>query len=151
MSAKALAYAAGCALVGIETFAALALQAPVEAPWVDVLSDAQQDRVYRQRFERRPDGSVGALAPLDVVPATDWLAGRGDEAWVSGPGLRSAALRAAALARVVPKELWEARPDSLLKLALPRLAAGEVDDVWSLEPLCLRPSSAEEKWRALGK
>src|SRR5688572_4071308 len=41
MSAKTLAYATGCALVGVETFAAIARQAPPEARSVAVLADAQ--------------------------------------------------------------------------------------------------------------
>jgi tRNA A37 threonylcarbamoyladenosine modification protein TsaB len=44
--------------------------------------------------------------------------------------------------------LWEPRPESLLALALRRWAAGERDDPFAVEPLYLRPSSAEEQWRA---
>src|SRR5205823_5164828 len=51
MSAKTLAYATGCALVGVDTFAAIALQAPAEAAVVDVIGDAQQDKLYVQRFK----------------------------------------------------------------------------------------------------
>src|SRR5262245_23721817 len=40
MSAKALAYATGCALVAIETFTAIARQAPVGVARIDVLADA---------------------------------------------------------------------------------------------------------------
>src|SRR5207248_2632342 len=50
MSAKTLAYATGCALVGVGSFAAIALQAPAAAPTVDVLADAQQGKIYVQRF-----------------------------------------------------------------------------------------------------
>src|SRR5437870_6540619 len=52
MSAKALAYATGCTLVAIDTFAAIAQQAPAEVQQLDVLADAQQNRVYVQRFAR---------------------------------------------------------------------------------------------------
>src|SRR5262245_15682692 len=42
MSAKTLAYATGCALLAVETFAAIARQAPPEATLLDVAEDAQQ-------------------------------------------------------------------------------------------------------------
>ncbi|HEY8503823.1 MAG TPA: tRNA (adenosine(37)-N6)-threonylcarbamoyltransferase complex dimerization subunit type 1 TsaB, partial [Gemmataceae bacterium] len=60
MSAKALAYATGCRLVAVETFRAIARQAPPGATAVDVLADAQQGRVYAQPF-RRP----APLAPWE--------------------------------------------------------------------------------------
>src|SRR5690242_12220662 len=50
MAAKAFAYATGCALVGVETFGAIARQAPSEALRLDVVADAQQGRAYWQRF-----------------------------------------------------------------------------------------------------
>ena len=48
---------------------------------------------------------------------------------------------------MVPAELWDPRPESLLVLGLVRLQRGEVDDVWSVEPLYLRASAAEEQWK----
>src|SRR5207253_2080150 len=60
MSAKTLAYVTGCALLAVDTFAAVALQVPAEAARVDVLADAQQDKVYVQPFVRE----AGAWRPL---------------------------------------------------------------------------------------
>src|SRR5262249_5318634 len=50
MSAKTFAYATGCALVALETFAVIASQAPAEIKQLTVLADAQQDKVYIQNF-----------------------------------------------------------------------------------------------------
>src|SRR5690348_934718 len=50
MSAKALAYVTGCVFLAIDTFAAIARQAPVEAEQLDVLADAQQQNIYVQRW-----------------------------------------------------------------------------------------------------
>src|SRR5438876_11766099 len=58
MSAKTFAWATGCALVSLETFAVLAAQVPAEVARLAVLADAQQDRVYAQEFERRGSGLV---------------------------------------------------------------------------------------------
>jgi tRNA threonylcarbamoyladenosine biosynthesis protein TsaB len=150
MSAKAFAYAAGCAILGIETFAAIARLAPEEARTIEVLADAQQDRVYVQRFQRN-QSEVVSTATLAIVDFPTWLANREPNTWVTGPGLVKFRERLPAGARVVDAQWWHPQPESLLQLGLARWRAGERDDVWSLEPLYLRPSSAEEKWAAMGK
>src|SRR5262249_2078610 len=86
MSAKTFAYATGCALVGVETFAAIARQAPPDVERVDVLADAQKSNVYVQSFACA-GGSWRAAGALTVRPFADWLAGRATDAAVSGPGL----------------------------------------------------------------
>jgi tRNA threonylcarbamoyladenosine biosynthesis protein TsaB len=148
MSAKAFAYATGCALVAVETFAAIAGQAPPEAERLDVLGDAQQDRVYVQGFVRPASG--GTPEPTDALriePIADWLARRDPSTWVTGPGLGGHRQHLPAAVRVVGAEDWDPRAESLLSLGLARYRAGERDDLWTLEPLYLRPSSAEEQWR----
>jgi tRNA threonylcarbamoyladenosine biosynthesis protein TsaB len=145
-SAKTLAYATGCALLGVETFPAIALQAPNEAERVDVLADAQQDKVYVQTFRREPIG-WRALTPLTIHPLVEWLAERETTAWVSGPGARLAEGRLPSEARVVESDRRDPAPESLLRLGLARFLAGERDDAFALEPLYLRPSAAEEQWK----
>jgi tRNA threonylcarbamoyladenosine biosynthesis protein TsaB len=147
MSAKALAYAIGRPLIGVETFAAVAHQTPAAAARLDVLADAQQDKVYVQSFTRE-SGFWQAAGRLTVQPFAAWLAGRAADAWVTGPGLHKWAGRLPAAAPVVDATMWDPQPASVLRLALARLAAGELSDVWTLEPLYLRPSSAEQQWRA---
>jgi len=146
MSAKTFAYATGCRLLAIETFLAIATQAPTGIDHVDVVADAQQDKVYYQPFALQGQAWV-AMSPLVICSFTDWLNGRNASAAVSGPGLLK-------WAKILPPEivqldtaLWQPTPASLLRLALPRFEAGENDDLWSLEPLYLRPSAAEEQWR----
>lgn len=141
MSAKTFAYATGCTLLAVDTFAAIALQAPAEALRVEVLSDAQKGRVYAQRFVQGP-----AEGPLEIVDFTTRFGVVSADTWVTGPGLGTYRAKLPEGWRIVAEEDWEPRPESLLQLALPRWRAGEKDDVYSLEPLYLRPSSAEEQW-----
>jgi tRNA threonylcarbamoyladenosine biosynthesis protein TsaB len=147
MSAKTFAYATGCVLLAIDTFAAVADQAPPPINAVDVLADAQQDRIYVQPFTRGPKG-WHADTDLAIRPFADWLTGRRPDAWVSGPGLHKYDAK-------IPNSVKYTERDpnalSLLRLGLARFRAGQRDDVWSLEPLYLRPSSAEEQWKALGR
>ncbi len=51
MSAKALAYAVGCPILAIDTFAIIASQASGGASPLDIIADAQQQKVYLQRYE----------------------------------------------------------------------------------------------------
>ena len=150
MSAKAFAYATGCALLALDTFAAIALQAPADCDRLDVLADAQQDRVYFQPFARA-GGAWRPLEGLAIVPVAEWLARRGPNAWATGPGLKKWEDRLPPEARRVEETERDPRPASLLHLGLARYRAGERDDVWSVEPLYLRPSSAEEQWQSRGQ
>jgi tRNA threonylcarbamoyladenosine biosynthesis protein TsaB len=147
MSAKTFAYAASCALIAVDTFAALALQAPPSASRIDVLADAQQDKVYVQSFVRSVE-EWQSISELTIRKFADWLAAREPSAWVTGPGLLKWAPRLPAEAPQLDASLWEPQPASLLRLGLARYRAGQRDDPWTLEPLYLRPSSAEEQWRA---
>jgi tRNA threonylcarbamoyladenosine biosynthesis protein TsaB len=148
MSAKTLAYATRCALLAVETFAAIALQAPEDVLRLDVLADAQQEKVYVQRFARSsPGAALLPLARLNIQPLSEWLAGLEKGTWVSGPGLRGHESRLADRVQLVEAVGWEPQPASLLHLGLARYRCGERDDPWMLEPLYLRPSSAEEKLR----
>jgi len=52
---------------------------------------------------------------------------------------------------LVSPELRLPQPESLLRLGLKRYRREERDDVGTLEPIYLRPSSAEEQWQRLGK
>ena len=146
MSAKALAYATGCALLAIDTFHAIAAQAPAGVQQLDVITDAQQGHVYIQSFRRAGD-ALRPEADLCIQPLGDWLARRPAAAWVSGPGLDAYADRLPAGTPVVGQEQWYPRAESLLRLGWERYERGERDDVWTVEPLYMRPSAAEEKWR----
>lgn len=139
MSAKTLAYATGCALLAIDTFCAIHLQAPQTAN-LDVIADGQQNKVYVQRFGTHPE-------PLAILPIDVWLeSARALQVAVTGPGLEVCADRISGVT-VLPAETWLPTPASLLKIGLARFREGERDDLFGVEPLYLRASSAEETWQ----
>jgi tRNA threonylcarbamoyladenosine biosynthesis protein TsaB len=142
MSAKTFAYATRCALLSLETFAVIAAQSPPEIKHLTVLADAQQDKVYIQEFVE-----AAAVAPLRIETVKDWLQSTSRPLWVSGPGLRKWAAHLPDDVTPVDSNLWDPRPECLLRLGLARYQRGERDDFWSLEPIYLRPSAAEEQWR----
>jgi tRNA threonylcarbamoyladenosine biosynthesis protein TsaB len=146
MSAKALAYATRCGLVGVPTFAAIARQAPPECDRLDVIADAQQDKVYVQPFARQGE-SWRPAGELNIRPFDEWLGGRDPRAWVTGPGLAKWRDRLPPDVARAPQPAWEPSAESMLAVGLARYEAGERDDPFALEPLYLRASSAEEQWQ----
>jgi tRNA threonylcarbamoyladenosine biosynthesis protein TsaB len=146
MSAKTMAYAIGCDLIGVETFEAIASQAPGEASLLDVIGDAQQAKVYVQQFERTSERECRARAKLAIEPFEEWLAKRDPSAWIVGPGLHRFRVQLPGTCRVAAPEYWDPKPDALLRIARQRLARNERDDPGALVPLYLRASSAEEQW-----
>ncbi|MBX9677681.1 MAG: tRNA (adenosine(37)-N6)-threonylcarbamoyltransferase complex dimerization subunit type 1 TsaB [Gemmataceae bacterium] len=145
ISAKTLAYAVGCPLVAYDAFDAIAEQSP-NASTIDVIADAQQEKVYVQRF-RRDGESVKAVTELAIIPVAEWMMRLQVGQTVSGPGLELFRERLPSSVVVAPEDAWTPLPATALRLALARLQRGERDDPFSLEPLYLRPSSAEENWK----
>src|SRR5207244_4100358 len=138
MSAKTFAYATGCALLAVDTFAAIARQAPADANAVEVIADAQQNKVYVQRFVREGAGAEWQpAAALSIQKFSDWMAQRSANDWVTGPGLSVYGQRLAGNARLVSAAEWDPRPESLLEIGRARYLAGERDDLWKVEPLYL--------------
>lgn len=151
MSAKALGFATGAAVLAIDTFRVIAGQVAEDALRVDVLADAQQNRVYVQRFVRENVGT--ALSPVHDLLVTkyeEWARSFEPPGWVTGPGLRVAGRVLPDGAVTAPGEWWDPHLESLLRLGMIRWRAGEADDCMTIEPLYLRPSSAEEQWDAPG-
>jgi tRNA threonylcarbamoyladenosine biosynthesis protein TsaB len=148
ISAKALAYATGCKLVAVDTFAAIAAQAPAEARTAVVVADALQDHVYVQRFDRTADGwvppralSIEPASILNNLPSVPEAAG----SWcVTGPGVKVYAERIPAVCPVVPEADREPRAESVFAVGS-RVAPLTREELFALEPLYLRGSSAEEK------
>ena len=142
-TAKALAYATGRQLRAVDTFAAVAEQAPPEAQHVWVIADALQKQVYIQRFDRTPAGWVPfqELSIALVDECLNWLPAGVS---VSGPGVAAYADSIPQSCVLVAEADREARVESVLAVGL-RLPPLTKDELFALEPLYLRGSSAEEK------
>jgi len=134
MAAKAFAYATGCKLIAVPTFAAIALEVPAEAGEIWVVGDALQGLIYLQRFLRgAPVDDLRIVAAAEVLPALH-------PTRVFGPGL---AVHAPESARVILEPSLES-----VFGAGQRLAPLSREALFALEPLYLRGSSAEEKAKA---
>ena len=140
MSAKTFAYATQCSLVGVETFQIIAAQSPQESGRIAVIADAQQERVYVQEFE-----GMQAITGLLIQPFRQWLVEIASPMCVSGPGLAKWASHLPPHLKMVDPSCWNPQPEALLQLGLERHQRKEWTDFWSVEPIYLRPSAAEEQ------
>jgi tRNA threonylcarbamoyladenosine biosynthesis protein TsaB len=147
MTAKAICYATGCRLVAVPTFAGIAAQSPPEAGVVDVLGDALKGQAYVERFTRTASGWVGD--GLRIEAAADWAKRRPPAGWVSGPGLSLFDGLISADVNRVPEADRHPGLDALARVGagLPPLTRAEL---FALEPLYLRGSSAEELAKGRG-
>jgi tRNA threonylcarbamoyladenosine biosynthesis protein TsaB len=149
ISAKAFAYATGCHLIAIDTFAAIAEQAPAEAEQLWVIADALQGQMYLQPFARQ--GTVWlAQDELRIVPAERWLPSAPPGIYLSGPGVAVYAHLIPSECMLVPQPNREPWVQSLFAVGR-RFSPLTRAELFALEPLYLRGSSAEEKAKCEGR
>ena len=147
MAAKALAYATNRPLVGLDSLEVVARNAPADttAP-ISVIIDAQRGDLAAADFVRpSPGAPPRRLGPTRIAPAALLLGRLAPGTLVLGPGLdRLRAPLPAHLLRGDPA--WDHPAGAALAaLALEVWATGRRDDPWTLEPLYLRRSAAEDK------
>jgi tRNA threonylcarbamoyladenosine biosynthesis protein TsaB len=145
VTAKTLAYSLGARVIGLDTLEVIAAQARCDLPRLSVAMDAQRGAVFAATFE---GGAPGEWQKIDGPRLLD------DEAWLTGlkPGMASSGPALARLASRLPAGITlidEAdrapRADAVAQLAWVRHMQGAYDDVWTLAPLYMRKSAAEEK------
>jgi tRNA threonylcarbamoyladenosine biosynthesis protein TsaB len=142
-TAKALAFATGKPLRAVDTFAAIAEQAPAEATSVWVVADALQKQVYIQRFDRTATGWA-PFQELCIGAVDEWLNWLPAGVHVSGPGVTVYADNIPQTCHIVAEADREPRAESVFAVGL-RVAPLSKEELFALEPLYLRGSSAEEK------
>ncbi|HEV3237438.1 MAG TPA: tRNA (adenosine(37)-N6)-threonylcarbamoyltransferase complex dimerization subunit type 1 TsaB [Gemmataceae bacterium] len=148
MSAKAFAFATGCKLLALDTFAVIARNSPPDKDTVEILADAQQGKVYAQRYRRfHQTDAWEAETALTIQRFDDWKRSHLPSIPVCGPGLEIFASQLSPECQCLDRTLWHPLVANLAWAGLARLELGELDDMWTVEPLYLRPSAAEEKWR----
>ena len=146
MSSRTLAMMTGARLLGISTFEILA-QHGLEAGHakVEIIADAQQDKIYAQRFENN-NSHLTSASELKIVSAAEWMANRDISFAIAGPGVPKVLPLIQANQGMVVEQSGNINKESFLALALKKLFSHHSDDPLSLQPLYLRRSSAEEQW-----
>jgi len=142
-AAKALAYAGGCRLIGVSGFDAIASRFEDVGEPLAVLFPGQLGMLLLGLFDEVPTRSARILS-LRPEELSEVLI---SQTWVAGPAADAARLLPGARLADPP---WEASLAELATVSARRWAAGAFDDVFRLEPVYVRPSSAEEKWNERG-
>jgi tRNA threonylcarbamoyladenosine biosynthesis protein TsaB len=149
-TAKMLAFAIGCKLVGVNTLRALAEPLPVEFERGWSILDAQRGELFAQAWRRQagvvePMGDVEVLSELALIGKLQ----SGDA--IVGPVLARVAEQIPAGAHVVAESFWQPTAASVGRLAHKAFLSGQVDDAISLVPQYFRRTAAEEQWERLGR
>src|SRR5690606_26101803 len=131
MSAKTLAYAVGCELVGVETFRAIARRVPVGAATLDVIAEAQQRRRYPQRFTRSDSGWESS-DPIAIRDLGEWLGSVPEGAAVSGPGVDLYEGEFPETVRPVAAEFRHPDAESVYREGLVSRERGGASDLWAV-------------------
>jgi tRNA threonylcarbamoyladenosine biosynthesis protein TsaB len=145
-TAKALAYAVGAQIIGVDTLEVLAAMAPASAGRLWTIMDAQRQELFAASFDV---GEAAARRTSDtrIMHQEKWLAGLRPGDQVTGPALERVAARLPAHILALPPELWQPTAAAVGQVAWRAYQAGRRDDVWKLLPNYYRPSAAEEKLR----
>ncbi len=143
--AKTWAFATGCRLVGVDTLQAVAEGMPGDVRQVDVIADAQRGDVYVGRYRREDAATWRRQAEVRIVSVEEWLSEASDESVVSGPAVGTFRDRIATQTNLAPETTWIPKAVDVARIGRRQAEAGETSDAWSLEPLYLRKSAAEEK------
>ncbi|MDZ4685631.1 MAG: tRNA (adenosine(37)-N6)-threonylcarbamoyltransferase complex dimerization subunit type 1 TsaB [Planctomycetaceae bacterium] len=142
--AKTFAYATGCRVIAVDTLAAVAQQAPPEFTRLWIISDAQRGDFFTAHYTRT-DELWQRDDDVRVVHGPTWLPMLTADDIIAGPAT-SRIVPDSTLAHII-RDDWATRPTAagIIAIARPRLMAGQQDDLWTLTPLYIRPSAAEEK------
>ncbi len=147
MAAKALAYATGAKVAGLGSMEILARNAPADVRSVCVIVDAQRSDLHVADFDRHAAVAdwVARGGPR-IESVTEAIARWEASTFVLGPGVER-------IVGQIPDAIRRGdeaanHPDArrVLELGREAFARGQSDDYWSLEPIYLRRSAAEDVW-----
>jgi tRNA threonylcarbamoyladenosine biosynthesis protein TsaB len=148
-TAKTLAYAVGCDVIGLNTLDVIAAQVPVGLVQGEVeihaVMDAQRKELFVARYRIGESNGPERIAADAIVPAQDWLGWLAPGTVVTGHGLDKLAARLPPGVVAVELTLREPQAATVGRLAWHAHQAGRRDDLWKLAPVYLRLSYAEEK------
>ncbi len=149
--AKTFAYATGCRFIAVDTFAAIAENAPGDITRLFVIEDAQRDDLFVGEYARNSLHQWSQVSPIQIISRDVFLQSRRDMAIVTGPGV--AKVEAETGLDHWLQDPGIRQPRALTIASLGRLheqSTGDValtreTDFWRASPFYLRLSAAEEK------
>lgn len=148
--AKTWAYASGARLVAVDTFQAIAEQylaepSESEASRIAVISDAQRGDLFVGHYERDAVGQLHAVGCIDIQPVDAFLMSVTDALTVTGPAVEALRERLSGRCCLAPSGSAQPHAATIARIGARSAGIGADANFWSLEPLYLRRSAAEEK------
>jgi tRNA threonylcarbamoyladenosine biosynthesis protein TsaB len=101
--------------------------------------------VIAAQFASNGNGHWRQTGRSQIFDNDAWIASLDAETAVTGPVLQKLGPDLAVNVEIVEPERWIPRADTVAQLAWQRYQAGERHDLWSLAPVYMRKSAAEEK------
>ncbi len=145
-TAKTLAYAIGCPVVGVDTLAAIAWRAPVGIARVHVALDAGRGELFVGVFSRDRSGAMNCEETTRLAHADRWLKELREGDVVTGPAVDALASFLPAGVVTIDAELRAPTAEAVGRLGLVMHRAGRFDDPMRLVPRYHRRTAAEEQW-----
>lgn len=164
VTAKTLAYSTSAKLLAVNAMDVLAERA---AAWlrnaqcdvaevgrkqVDsccVVISAQRQQLFCGRFAVGASGEIQSSGPQQILDYDQLLESLTARECLVGPGLKLLLKHLGGKTpkglMLAPKELWETSARTVAETALRQFERGITTDLWSLEPIYFRPSTAEER------
>lgn len=146
-TARTMAYAIGAEVLGINTLDVLAEQAASDVHAVCAVMDAQRQELFAASYRRQDSGMWRRSTQQEpaILGIDAWLASLAPGDLVIGPVLAKLKPRLPSDVILAPEVSWQPKAATVGHIAARRFASGERHDLWTLAPLYLRRSAAEEK------
>jgi tRNA threonylcarbamoyladenosine biosynthesis protein TsaB len=141
-TAKTFAYAADSEIIGVNTLAVLARQAPPSTAPLWAIMDAQRGELFAARFTA---GELSMNRETSILTQDAWLAELHPSDRITGPATRRILARLPNTITVVPEASWQPTAEAVGYVGWREHHAGHRDDIWKLVPHYYRQSAAEEK------
>jgi tRNA threonylcarbamoyladenosine biosynthesis protein TsaB len=145
--AKTYAWANKTRLVAVDTLRAVAMQVSSDVKTVSVISDAQRregfvnDYVWDDASQSRVATGIVRIEPIESIVDGDTSANR----YWTGPGLTRFASEFPDTSKFAPESAWNPKASSIADVGSLMNANNTIANMYTLEPLYIRRSYAEEK------
>ena len=142
---KTMAYATRTTLIAVDSFEAVARNAPPDVARQFVMGDAQRGDVFVGQYHRSANGRWQREGEIQMTGFASWRDELPRDAVFSGPGLQTYGVDLKRHGRLLERECWTPRASHIAHIGVERAATGISDDPLLIDPVYIRKSSAEEK------
>ncbi|VAX41188.1 tRNA threonylcarbamoyladenosine biosynthesis protein TsaB [hydrothermal vent metagenome] len=148
--AKTFAYATGCLLVAVDTFLAIASNAPNDIEKIEVISNAQRGELFVGKYIRNSEGNFFRTDEIEMIGTEEFIKSLSSKTTIAGSGVRLIEEEAkkqgdTLQGNILPEEYWQPQATQICLLGEQLIQQNETANPWTLAPHYIRHSAAEEK------